>query len=503
MMEASGKAGAQGAKPESGTDLATHVRRQSILGVRWQAPILVASDLLALAMSFAVLAYVNHLVGRDGLSGEQALPFLILVPAWLLAAQATGLYGLPGRRVGFSFADEVGPVFLITTGWAWLMTLVTAALVSGPTQVLGPGVLWVATIVFVLASRALLRSVAQRRGWFVRRALLVGDGAAQLAEVLGRQRAGGLVPIGVLDATAPPSLRPLLQEEAVSEIPVPASEAASASEAELVRVMRESHAEHLVIASSTIDPALRLRLTDAAIEAGVSVEVALGDSDALIPASGPPRHLEGVPLMELSTPQGRAVTLALKRFLDILVSALALIVLSPALALLALGILIESPGRALFRQLRAGRHETTFEILKLRTMYSDAEGQRAALKSVEGEGLLKLEDDPRVTRLGGWLRRWSLDELPQLWNVLRGDMSLIGPRPLPLDEAVLARGRYAVRSEMRPGITGAWQVYGRGDIPLEEMLKLDYSYVMSWSLGEDLRILLLTLGAVLSGRGAR
>lgn len=502
-MEASGKAGAQGAKPESGADLATHVRRRSILGVRWQAPILVASDLLALAMSFGVLAYVNHLVGRDGLSGEQAVPFLILVPAWLLAAQATGLYGLPGRRVGFSFADEVGPVFLITTGWAWLMTLVTAALVSGPTQVLGPGVLWIATIVFVLASRALLRSVAHRRGWFVRRALLVGDGAAQLAEVLGRQRAGGLVPIGVLDATAPPSLRPLLLEEAASETPVPASEADSASEAELVRVMRESHAEHLVIASSTIDPALRLRLTDAAIEAGVSVEVALGDSDALIPASGPPRHLEGVPLMELSTPQGRAVTLALKRFLDILVSALALIVLSPLLALLALGILIESPGRALFRQLRAGRHETTFEILKLRTMYSDAEGQRAALKSAEGEGLLKLDDDPRVTRLGGWLRRWSLDELPQLWNVLRGDMSLIGPRPLPLDEAVLARGRYAVRSEMRPGITGAWQVYGRGDIPLEEMLKLDYSYVMSWSLGEDLRILLLTLGAVLSGRGAR
>jgi lipopolysaccharide/colanic/teichoic acid biosynthesis glycosyltransferase len=116
--------------------------------------------------------------------------------------------------------------------------------------------------------------------------------------------------------------------------------------------------------------------------------------------------------------------------------------------------------------------------------------------------MLKLREDPRITPFGRRLRRWSIDELPQLWNVLRGDMSLVGPRPLPLDEARLVDGHFAERLRMRPGITGPWQIHGRSDIPFDDMVKLDYMYVASWTMREDLRLLARTVGAVAHGRGA-
>jgi lipopolysaccharide/colanic/teichoic acid biosynthesis glycosyltransferase len=116
--------------------------------------------------------------------------------------------------------------------------------------------------------------------------------------------------------------------------------------------------------------------------------------------------------------------------------------------------------------------------------------------------MLKLREDPRVTPFGATLRRWSIDELPQLWNVVRGDMSLVGPRPLPLDEARHIDGHFAERLRMRPGITGPWQINGRSDIPFDDMVKLDYMYVASWTMREDLRLLVRTVGAVFHGRGA-
>ena len=172
----------------------------------------------------------------------------------------------------------------------------------------------------------------------------------------------------------------------------------------------------------------------------------------------------------------------------------------------AVRIRLESPGPVFFRQERAGRNGEPFEILKFRTMVEGADAMRSALRA-DGEGtngneLFKLQDDPRVTKFGSWLRRWSLDELPQLWNVLRGDMSIVGPRPLPVDEAVMATGHFADRLKVRPGMTGPWQIHGRSDIPFEDMVKLDYTYVASWRMGEDVRLLVRTVGAVLNQRGA-
>jgi lipopolysaccharide/colanic/teichoic acid biosynthesis glycosyltransferase len=192
-----------------------------------------------------------------------------------------------------------------------------------------------------------------------------------------------------------------------------------------------------------------------------------------------------------------------KRVLDLTIACVVLTALSPLLLALALAIRAGSPGPVLFRQSRAGQFGQPFVMWKFRTMVVDAELQRSELVPHSHEsGWLKLEYDPRVTRLGRLLRRTSLDELPQLVNVIRGDMSLVGPRPLPLAEHAHLPDWSASRSEVRPGVTGLWQVKGRTRIPFQEMLRLDCEYVRGLSWLTDLKILVRTVPAVLLGRGA-
>jgi lipopolysaccharide/colanic/teichoic acid biosynthesis glycosyltransferase len=194
----------------------------------------------------------------------------------------------------------------------------------------------------------------------------------------------------------------------------------------------------------------------------------------------------------------------LKRSLDVLLSALALVVFLPVLVIAAVAVRLDSPGApAFFAHERVGRHGRRFRLYKLRTMVPDAEARVQELRAASAHpAWLLLEHDPRVTRVGRWLRRMSVDELPQLLNVLRGEMSLVGPRPLPPyeHEHVPEWGRR--RLEFPPGITGLWQVLGRVAIPFDEMIVLDYLYVANWTLRADFQILLRTVAAVLSRRGA-
>jgi lipopolysaccharide/colanic/teichoic acid biosynthesis glycosyltransferase len=191
-----------------------------------------------------------------------------------------------------------------------------------------------------------------------------------------------------------------------------------------------------------------------------------------------------------------------KRILDVAVATSVLVVLAPALAVIAAVIRWDSPGPVLFRQQRRGRGERVFQIWKFRTMCLRAEELMHELEGLNIHAqygdprLWKVPDDPRVTRVGRFLRRFSLDELPQLVNVIRGEMSLVGPRPLMLSEDAHVQGAARVRVEMRPGITGPWQVCGRNAVPFEEMLKLDCLYVTEWSLRRDFHLLLLTLPAI-------
>jgi len=216
-------------------------------------------------------------------------------------------------------------------------------------------------------------------------------------------------------------------------------------------------------------------------------------------------YLNGLPVLTFTTIPQQAAGLLCKRVLNATMAGLALLVLSPVMGVVALLVKASSRGPVLFRQERVGQNGRTFTLFKFRTMRPGAERLSADLRGRnEMNGpIFKVRDDPRVTRLGRILRRWTLDELPQFWNVLRGDMSLVGPRP-PLPHEVAAYQTWQMRRlSMKPGLTGLWQVSGRNEVDdFEEWMELDLSYIDNWSLREDLRILARTIPAVLSGRGA-
>ena len=195
---------------------------------------------------------------------------------------------------------------------------------------------------------------------------------------------------------------------------------------------------------------------------------------------------------------------ALKRTMDTLVSAVGLLVLAPFLAIVAIAIKLDDGGPVFFRQTRIGRSGRSFQILKFRTMTVDAEALKESLFELEAlkeEGLFKLADDPRITRPGRLLRKVSLDELPQLVNVFRGDMSLVGPRPLIVDEDSQVIGWHRGRLDLTPGMTGVWQILPSTRLPLDDMVTLDYLYIVNWSLWADVQILLRTIPHVLGRRG--
>ena len=213
-------------------------------------------------------------------------------------------------------------------------------------------------------------------------------------------------------------------------------------------------------------------------------------------------NIEGVTVLglpPLAIPRSSRI---MKRTMDVVGASLGLLLFAPVMAIAAVAIKLDSRGPVLFRQPRIGKNARLFQLNKFRTMVADAEERHDELRALsEDRNWLKLDHDPRVTRVGRLLRLTSVDELPQLWNVLRGDMSLVGPRPLIASEDERIRGYARMRQHLAPGMTGLWQVLGRTTIPFEEMVKLDFVYVSNWSLWTDIRLLLRTIPAVVSRRG--
>jgi exopolysaccharide biosynthesis polyprenyl glycosylphosphotransferase len=227
----------------------------------------------------------------------------------------------------------------------------------------------------------------------------------------------------------------------------------------------------------------------------------------LTDVAGPRIHLravEGLPMVHVDLPRYSGINFVVKRILDVTLASAILLVLSPLFAVIALAITLTSPGPVLFRQERVGVQGSHFAMLKFRSMVTDAEARLVELSALtDGNGVLfKMKNDPRVTRVGAVLRRYSLDELPQLWNVLRGDMSLIGPRPPLPSEVEQYTGRVHRRLLIKPGITGLWQVSGRSNLSWEESIRLDLSYVENWSVAGDIALLFRTVRAVLARDGA-
>lgn len=236
---------------------------------------------------------------------------------------------------------------------------------------------------------------------------------------------------------------------------------------------------------------------------GKEVRVVIGDENK-------PLYVQAVdffghPLVTIQpTTSAGTSRIAMKRVFDIVLSAVLIVLSAPVIAVAALAIKLDDPAsRVLYRQLRVGLNGRRFWLFKLRTMAPDADKRRDIVEQLGPDNGFKIKDDPRITRPGKWLRKLSFDELPQLWNVLRGDMSLVGPRPaVPSEVALYPKEWYRRRLSVRPGITGMWQVSGRNDLPFDLRIQLDLDYVDQWSLALDLQILAKTVPSVLSGRGA-
>ncbi|MBN9215729.1 MAG: sugar transferase [Microbacterium sp.] len=275
------------------------------------------------------------------------------------------------------------------------------------------------------------------------------------------------------------------------------------SPAQVAALARSECIETVIIADGIDDPDYLRRLSWSLEGAATDLILAtrLADVDRSRIAF---EATHGLALTHVSLPKFDRSTLRTKRALDVVVAALALVPIAVITPLIALAIKLDSPGSVLFRQRRIGRDGREFDILKFRTMGMDAEAKRAELEAAnEGSGpLFKLKADPRITRVGGFLRRFSLDELPQFWNVLAGEMSVVGPRP-PLPSEVADYEHDALRRlYVQPGITGLWQISGRSDLTWEQSIRLDLHYVENWSLATDLKIIGRTAAAMVRPRGA-
>ena len=354
-------------------------------------------------------------------------------------------------------------------------------------------------LVLTVLERRQLRSWLFRRrlsGDGVQRVLVVGQSGSvsHLVEQFDREPQHGLGVVGVC----------VRGDDDLLVLPHGVEAIRGTDPRTVLRAVSDVGADVVAVASSPdlSGHALR-RLAWALDERDVDLIVSPG----IVEVAGPRlsiRPVAGLSLLHLERPATRGGRMLIKRVLDRLLGSALFVVMSPLLAMIALAVKLTSPGPVLFRQLRIGEDGRPFEMLKFRSMVADAEDRRAGLETDnEGNGVLfKIRADPRVTRVGAVLRRYSLDELPQLWNVVRGDMSLVGPRP-PLPQEVIAYTDDATRRlRVRPGMTGLWQVSGRSDLSWEESLRLDLRYVDNWSLALDVTILWRTWRAVVGRSGA-
>ncbi|WP_243075665.1 sugar transferase [Microbacterium sp. SS28] len=358
----------------------------------------------------------------------------------------------------------------------------------------------VGTMVALVLSRWVWRRwlVTQRRqGRMVNRVLLVGseESVAATSRDLKRTPAAGLLVVGACT----PSGR-------IADY-IPGTDiAVSGSVDSVIEALRRVEADTVLISSANELSSATVRSLSWELEPGRHHLIV---APSLTDIGGPRLHtrpVAGLPLVHVETPRYTGGKLHAKRAFDVLAAGALIVVLAPVLIFVALAVQFTSPGGVLFRQERIGLGGEKFQMLKFRSMYADAEARLADLTRDEGEKgndiMFKMKDDPRVTGIGKVLRRFSLDELPQLFNVFLGDMALVGPRP-PLEREVTQYADTVHRRFLvKPGITGLWQVSGRSDLDWDETVRLDLFYVENWTLTGDLTILLKTVKAVLKSEGA-
>ena len=412
------------------------------------------------------------------------LPFLILVT--LLVFAQSNLYADRERRPGLGrIVSSLLLVVLITLAFGLGTGHRFSTFGLAPTA-------FVLTAILISLGRAAYDSVTGnllRRVGVRRRALLVGAGEhlTHLHEMLGRGRRGiDYEFVGVL-APEPDGIElPLLGD--LKGLP---------------RVLATHRVDEVILDDSEFGERELLETVEQAHRRGVKVRIAPKTTELLVQRAD---YVPGqsVPLFEVHSPVFAGGEWVLKRTFDIVVSAIVLVVGLPLWLLISVAVTLTTPGPILYRDRRIGLGESEFDMLKFRTMYADAaEHQPYLEKANEASGpLFKMRRDPRVTPVGGLLRRFSLDEVPQLLNVLRGQMSLVGPRPLPLRDYEQLEDWHRKRYNVLPGVTGLWQISGRSNLGFDDLVRLDFYYLENWSVWMDVAILAKTIPAVLAGRGA-
>jgi exopolysaccharide biosynthesis polyprenyl glycosylphosphotransferase len=452
-------------------------------------------SLLALDFGGLALAILTALTLKEAVLGHSSvtnayeetrriLAFAYLVTALLFAR--SGLYAARSQRPGLT--RIVASLFQVT------FVALLFGLVSG--QHFSSFYIFWGSLAFALLYVPLLRYLYERATGAIlraaghqRRAVLVGTGGhiREVAHALADAPHSPIEVVGFISLRALPAngLRAL------------------GSLGDLERVLEAERIDEVIIADPDFPQGEAVELVDRCNRRGVRVRIAPSTMEILIHrAEFVPG--ESVPLFELKPPVFEGIDFALKRAFDMVGATLLLIVLSPLLLAIWVAVRVSSRGPVLYRSVRQGIGERTFACLKFRTMYVDAEHRQEDLEALnEASGaLFKIRDDPRTTPVGKLLRRFSLDELPQLVNVLRGEMSLVGPRPLPERDFEMLQEWHRKRYLVLPGITGLWQVSGRSELDFDDLVHLDFIYLEHWSLALDLTILLKTIPAVLSRRGA-
>jgi exopolysaccharide biosynthesis polyprenyl glycosylphosphotransferase len=460
--------------------------------------LLLVADVVGLTTAYLLaLAFIPAATGTDTVAvWWEVVLFVVSLPLWVFLARAHSLYDRDEERSDHSTVDDIFGVFQVVTIGTWSFFALTYLTGLPHPTVPRLIIFWVTAVVLLPVLRAMVRAVGRRHPAYVQNVIIVGSGevARQLESKIRNHSEYRLNMVGFVDRGGPSSPNGNGGMELIGATD------------DLPHLIRAYSAHRVLIAfcedsdDQTLEVIRELQDTNVQIDIVPRLFEVLGTNAQL-------HTIEGVPLVGLPTPRLSASSRLLKRLLDLTGAIIGLILLSPLFAITALAIKLDSRGPVFFRQVRMGAEERAFHVFKFRTMVADAEKLKADVAHLnmhenDDPRMFKIPDDPRVTRVGSFLRRTRMDELPQLFNVIRGEMSLVGPRPLILDEDQYVVRWARRRLKLKPGMTGLWQVLGASDIPFDEMTKLDYLYVTNWSLREDLRLILLTLPALARARAA-
>ena len=448
--------------------------------------LLALSDVVGVSLAFVIAELTVTAQGID--FGAEL--FLVTLPLWVVGAKLFGLYDRDEEQPVHSTVDELATLFHLVTTVVWLYASFTWVTGLATPNVPRLTVFWIAAITAMACCRAIARGYARRRDWYRQNTIIIGAG--DVGQLIGRKVVQhpeyGLALVGFVD-TEPKDPR-----HGFDHIPL------LGSLDEIVDVVSEHDVDRVIVAYSHDRPEDLVNLIRFLRTLPVQIDVAPRLFDAMTPRVSV-HTIEGFPVFGLTPARMPRSSRFLKRTVDVVGASLLLLLSLPLMALIALLVRIDSPGPVFFRQTRLGLDEREFTILKFRTMRegTDADPHRAYIRDIMDptsapgpESLFKLQRPEAVTRVGRWLRKTSLDEWPQLVNVLQGSMSLVGPRPCIPYETEFFAPHHFERFLVPAGITGLWQVEARAHSTFAEALDLDVAYARGWSLSLDFRLLLRT-----------